>query len=571
MKKSVSSRVLVFSLVFSVTAFISAGCETQTQTSNATQAPQTTAKAAEGTAEPVNLQWFSDVSFWNPPMTWSSDPNTFMGIITKKTGVKFTMNIPPQDGDTKLSLMLVSGDVPDVITVADPDNSTNIISKLVKSGKVWNLDELLQKYDPNSHLLKDFPNDIKSELVKRDGGWYAFPSHISSDDLRKTYPPSSQYYIDRNKYQFNDTIMVNGKMLAEAGIELSSLGTEEGLLNALKKIKDSNIKVNGADVIPLLVDGKNYWDTTMRSITSQFGGMNVDKKGNYSDLIYSSGYKHALEFLNKSVSAGFIDPSQFTMDTNATAAAIVSGRVFAFWGNTANTHYADVQTNQTFWQSPAPVLSSTGAKPVMGMHYRPTVGWMQTFISKTTKEPEKAIKWLSYMSSNEGLYDSNGIEGTNYTLDKNKMIHITEEGAKNDSTKTGFWAYWPFSNTSWENHVFEAPTKQIGPGGLMDTAVTTAFARSEKTAIFERSPLDVPPGFIQSKGLGNQETEIKNFVQAEVAKIIMAKDMSEADALYTNMVKKAASMGLDKIDEAKDALMKKQSKEMGIPMMGINE
>ena len=86
----------------------------------------------------------------------------------------------------------------------------------------------------------------------------------------------------------------------------------------------------------------------------------------------------------------------------------------------------------------------------------------------------------------------------------------------------------------------------------MDTAVTTAFARSDKTVIFERSPLDVPPGFIQSKGLGNQETEIRNFVQAQVAKIITAKDLSEADALYNDMLKKAASMGLDKIDQAKD-------------------
>ena len=569
MKKS--SLLLI--LVCVVTAFSLAGCQaktqtqTQTQTSNATQATPDTAESAE----PVTLKWFSDVSFWNPPLTWSTDPNTFMGIITKKTGVKFSMNIPPQDGDTKLSLMLVSGDIPDVITVADPGNTTNIISKLVKSGKMWSLDELIKKYDPTSHLLTDFPNDIKKELIKRDGGWYAFPSHIASDDLRKIYPPSSQYYVDRNKYQYNDTIMVNGKLLEQAGIELSSLSTEQGLLDALKKVKDSNLKVNGADVIPLLVDGKNYWDTTMRSITSQFGGMNVDKQGNYRDLIYSSGYKHALEFLNKSVNEGYIDPSEFTMDTNATAAAIVSGRVFAFWGNTANTHYADDQTKQPFWKSPAPVLSSTGAKPVMGMHYTPTVGWMQTFISKSTKDPEKAIKWLSYMSSSEGLYDSNGRKGTDFTVDKNGMIHTTDEGAKNDPTKTGFWSYWAFSNTSWENHVFEAPTKQLGNGGLMDTAVTTAFARSDKTVIFERSPLDVPPGFIQSKGLGNQETEIRNFVQAQIAKIITAKDLSEADALYNDMLKKAASMGLDKIDQAKDTLMKQQSKEMGIPMMGINE
>ena len=63
----------------------------------------------------------------------------------------------------------------------------------------------------------------RNELIKRDGGWYAIPSHIASDDLRKIYPPSSQYYVDRNKYQYNDTIMVNGKLLEQAGIELNSL------------------------------------------------------------------------------------------------------------------------------------------------------------------------------------------------------------------------------------------------------------------------------------------------------------------------------------------------------------
>lgn len=576
MKKSVSRRALsfLFMLVFVVTTSGLVGCAAKDKTSDATQTTQDaqdTANSSEETTKTVNLEWFSDVSFWNPPMIWSLDPNTCMGIISKKTGVEFTMNIPPQDGDTKLSLMLVSGAMPDVITVADPDNTSNIIIKLVQSGKVWDLDEFLKKYDPDSHLLKDFPNDIKQELIQRDGGWYSIPSHIASDDLRSTYPPSDQYYVERNKYQYNDTLMVNGKILEEAGIELESLGTEQGLLDALQKIKDMNIKVDGSDIIPLLVDGKNYWDTTVRSITSQFGGMPVDKDGNYRDLIYSSGYKHALEFLNTCINKGFIDPGQLTLDTNATAEAIVSGRVFAFCGNTANTHYADISTNQPYWESPAPVLSSTGAKPVMGMHYRPTVGWMQTFISKSTKEPEKLAKWLSYMTSEEGQYESMGIEGFSYTKDENGIIELTEDGLKNDYTKTGFGAYWAFSNSSWEQHIFKAPTDQLGTGGLMDTAVTTAFAKSEKTVIFERSPLDVPPGFLQSKGLGNQEIEIRNFIQAEVAKIVMAKDLTEAGAIYDSMVKQATSMGLDQIDKERDTLMKKQSQEMGIPMKGINE
>ena len=34
--------------------------------------------------------------------------------------------------------------------------------KLVQAGKVWKLEEFLKKYDPESHLLKDFPADVKT-------------------------------------------------------------------------------------------------------------------------------------------------------------------------------------------------------------------------------------------------------------------------------------------------------------------------------------------------------------------------------------------------------------------------
>ena len=100
-----------------------------------------------------------------------------MGELTKKTGLTFSYNIPAQDGDTKLSLMMVSSSdaFPDVITTVGPDMG----KKLVEAGKVWELEEFLKKYDPESHLLKDFPADVKKQLVKHDGDWYAIPSHMS--------------------------------------------------------------------------------------------------------------------------------------------------------------------------------------------------------------------------------------------------------------------------------------------------------------------------------------------------------------------------------------------------------
>ena len=115
--------------------------------------------------------WFSDVSFWTPPTQWDLDENSVTGGITKATGLQFDMNIPAEDGTTKMALMIVSGELPDVISITD----TNSIKELTDSDLVWDLDEFLSLYDPDSHLLSgDYPEDIKRNQINRDGGWYAY-------------------------------------------------------------------------------------------------------------------------------------------------------------------------------------------------------------------------------------------------------------------------------------------------------------------------------------------------------------------------------------------------------------
>ena len=100
------------------------------------------------------MSWFADVSYWNPPSPWSTDPNTVEGAITQKTGLTFDFNIPAQDGGMKLSLMLAtSEELPDLITLTDD----KLAKKLIDSGKVWNMEEFLKKYDSSSTLLANFP------------------------------------------------------------------------------------------------------------------------------------------------------------------------------------------------------------------------------------------------------------------------------------------------------------------------------------------------------------------------------------------------------------------------------
>lgn len=111
----------------------------------------------------VTATLFCDVNHWNPP-AWDLSEDSITGKITKKTGVQLDTTVPAQDADLRLKILMVNDELPDLISVTDE----TVISQLVTSGKVWNLEEFLKKYKPDSHLLKDFPEDLKKEMIRRD-------------------------------------------------------------------------------------------------------------------------------------------------------------------------------------------------------------------------------------------------------------------------------------------------------------------------------------------------------------------------------------------------------------------
>ena len=76
-------------------------------------------------------------------------------------------------------------------------------------------------------------------------------------------------------------MIFNEQLMKQAGISVSDIKTEDDLLAAFKKVKD--LKVNGAPVIPLLIDGKVYQVATLPTLQDHFGAMEVDKAGNYRD------------------------------------------------------------------------------------------------------------------------------------------------------------------------------------------------------------------------------------------------------------------------------------------------
>lgn len=510
----------------------------------------------------VTASLFCDVNFWEPP-SWSTGEGTITGDITEKTGLALDITVPPQNADAQLSLMLLNDELPDIISLTDETT----ISQLITSGKVWNLEEFLKKYCPDSHLLKSFPEDIKKELIKRDGGWYAYPSHMNSQDSRKIWKPSSKFFEDWTNYNDNNAVIWNRELLRKAGLTIEDVQTEEQVLAAWEQVKNMHLDVGGEAVIPLLVDGKGYSDPTVKFLEYTFGAERVDENGNYRDILLQPEAKHALLFLNEAIRKGYASPEQLTYENAKIKTLMAKGNVFCFIGNVANSGI-----DYTEWVSSGPIFSSGGETPVLGKNLRAPTGWLGTFISKDCSHPAQVAAWLDYMSSDDGLlFWSFGYEGSDYHLDDQGYVVQTEKGEKAslDYGQTGQGAWWMFDNFSWERSVLPEPKK--GSSAVAEKEIFTAYGSHERTAGYDESLLpltaeDIPPESEE----GILDAKIREYQKEQIPRIILAESREEAEARYTEMTETLNRMGIDSVDAYKNEIYQKNCREYGKSIEKIN-
>ena len=198
------------------------------------------------------ITWFINRSAL--PSNWNLDESIFKEI-TAATGVTCEFIIPAEDPDTKLNLLMVSGQMPDIITTSNRD----LIAEMTNSDMVWDLDEFFQMYMPEAHLLIDFAADQKDAMIKQDGGWYGYPSHIISAGQQEIYGYPTQEiadYYEAAKYDYNFGIYFFKEYVDQLGIDVNTIKTEDQLLDVLAQITAANLtSETGASVYTMMTDG----------------------------------------------------------------------------------------------------------------------------------------------------------------------------------------------------------------------------------------------------------------------------------------------------------------------------
>lgn len=499
-------------------------------------------------AEDVTINWYSTVSGWGPANWNGTDTSPLLDTLKENFGVTMEIEQPATDAATKLALMIATNDLPDLIST---DNS-EAVAQLIESGLVYTMPEFLEQYDPESHLLSDFPADVKKAIVDAYGDWWFFPSHMDSVDHRETYPLCSEAYVNNVVYGKNSAIMFNQKIMDDLGITQEDVQTQEAFMATLEKVKNSGYTVNGNPVIVATMNA-NLWIASLDgAMMESFGVLPVDSEGNYRHNEMNPGYKEVLKFVNDMVRGGYMDLDLLTLDEHALVSYVEAGQVFCWFGNPAQAKL-DVANMTSF----GPILSTSGAVPTVGINSQAGTGWIKTFVSKSCKNPETLAKTLSFATSEEGLWlNYYGVEGVDYIKQDDGTMVRTEEGLQryNDNYIQNIWL-WPFNDTDFFWCTTPGPEAQADGANGSDMAYSiacSALGRYETTYIYnsgllttiDSEPLD------PTSDLGIKYTQIEHYLESQKAKIVAAATEEEFEKEYQAMIDTLNSYDITAVDAA---------------------
>lgn len=481
----------------------------------------------------AKLTWYVNFD-WYKRSAWGVD------AVSKQ--IKKDMNIDVKfisGNDDKLNTMMASGDLPDLMTF---DRALSV----AQSGKKFALplNKLAEKYDPYFTETAAKKQTLKW-YTESDGNIYGYPSFSTTEeDYKAGNVVGDQTFIVRK-----DIYEKIGK---------PDMSTPESFLAALKKAQEVQPKTDdGAALIPFgstALDIQNGGDGALGDCLQNFLSIPVVKNGKYNDREKDKDYFTWLDTFREAYNDGLIANSQFADNDNTMKEKLAQGTYFAYLHNNTKG-LNEFMSNNTRRNAKETYIAIDGPKNAAGDQSTFTggtlSGWTNTFITKDTKEPQKAMELLTYLASHYGtMVATFGTEGTNYTLQDGKAVftEATESLRNSDITtydkKMGMGNYWFVSDDSYA----------IEKGQLPATSIRqmVEWANGKLESRFEIENVDPTPG---TKLARNQTTIKTDKVQALV-KLIKAKSSADAESIWKSYLSSRDNNGFKEITDYRNKQVK---------------
>ncbi len=353
----------------------------------------------------VTLSCFFDFT-WYPISEWKG---IIADEITRLTGVDMELTIAV-DGQ-QLGMMIASGDLPDLVS------SDHMFSNLSTSELCYDWQGLIDEYGLDWEISQQSIANSLS-FTQEEEKFFTVLSHFATaedwkelDKIGVGAPMCSSMLYRRDLYE---------------AMGSPKFETLEDIHALLLKAKEDY-----PDMRPLIFDPVTWKLTYFRQAYGLGNGSNYfveQENGDWLTVVKDPRYKEYLAYCNQLYRDGLIYADNFGMEGAAAEAEVEGGGAFAYIIGTQNAitpRNSGLKQNVpdgVLWE--APVVGDTNV-------YDASIGWMGTFISKSGKDPETAIRYMQFVHSEEGARLTQwGREGYEYTLDENGAPQFSEEWNK---------------------------------------------------------------------------------------------------------------------------------------------
>ncbi|MFJ6194754.1 extracellular solute-binding protein [Micromonospora sp. NPDC092111] len=482
------------------------------------------------------------------PILYNNHPNyplkddwPFWSEITKRTNVKLEpVAVPLSDYEQKRSLLLGAGDAPLII----PKTYHPAENAFVSSGAIL----------PVSDYLDLMPN-LKDKIDK----WRLQPE---LDTLRQS---DGKFYLlpgVHEKPWHDYSLAVRTDILQQLNLAVPK--TWDELYTVLKAMKAKypdtypfsdrwGKPTPGGALLNILgasygtQAGWNYQHATWDPAAKKFGYTGATEQ-----------YKQMLQYLNKLVAEGLMDPESFTQTDDAARQKLANGRSFVISSNAqtlVNDYRPDLaktQPNATLVKIPLPVGPAGEINPASRLENGIVIS-KKARDSKNFVAMMQFVDWLWYSDAGQE-FAKWGVEGTTYTKDASgkrtlasdvNVIGLNPTATKHLQKDFGFY-----------NGVFAY-------GGKLDL-VQSFFSPEElefQKVMNARKPIEVSPPYPLTDAEREQaslwETPLKDHVTQNSLKFILGqRPFTEWDAYLGELKAKNSEQYVELVNKAYERFQK---------------
>jgi len=403
----------------------------------------------------VTLNWYVNFSWYST--TWGE--NIVSQAITEKTHTSIEFIAPKGSEKEKINAMIASDTLTDLVTLGWWENE---YWELIEQDKVYALNELADKYCPEFY---DVVNEVTVQwYTRQDGNLYAYPN--------SSYTPENVNLYE-NVYS-NQNFLVRKDIYEALGCP--DMTTPEGFQDAVRRAAEKFPYVDGQPLIPIGADeftenGCNSFDGYLKS----FLAVPYEKDGQYYDRDMDLDYLEWLRVFRQMKEEGYLKNDIFVDKRSQLEDKISIGQYFCLFYQNTDIAVPQKILNQAHPEriyiavdGPKNSLGDDPVLPIPGIH-----GWTVTLIPKTCKDPEAAIRLLTYLISEEGQKMTYlGVEGKMYEMINGKpqvrqevLDLLNQDRIAYDEIYGADDTYWMLQNNAmqlqWEYENVEDPTLQL--------------------------------------------------------------------------------------------------------------